>query len=161
MIEVYPRLFVGNECDGQAASGQDGWFVVHACKEPYHREALGYVTKAAPKEHPDYWFARRDGCIILNLIDAPNPEFIPGAVIAAAIEAIAANLPLGNVLVHCNQGISRSPTIALLYLALHTDLFDDCTFDQAVALFAQKYPAFKPNGGMAGYARKIWSGAFQ
>lgn len=158
MIEVHPRLFVGNECDGRAAVGQDGWFVVHACKEPYHRAALGYASPAAPKGSPEYLFARRPGCLALNLIDAPTPALIPAVVIDAGIEAIATNLPTANVLVHCNQGVSRSPMIALLYLAQHTSLFDDCTYDQAVARFTAVYPSFKPNGGMAGYARKVFAG---
>lgn len=158
MIEVYPRLFVGNEADGQAAVGEPGWFVVHACKEPFHRAALGYTSQAAPKGHPDYLFAKRASSIALNLIDAPTPALIPAVVVDAAIDAIAAYIAFSNVLVHCNQGVSRSPMIALLYLALHTELFDDCTYDQAVARFTTIYPEFKPNGGMAGYARKVFAG---
>jgi len=42
MIEVHPNLFVGDESDYkiQMAEQQD-WAIVHACKEPYHRQALG------------------------------------------------------------------------------------------------------------------------
>lgn len=43
MIEVYPKLFVGNQQDYDlTVKTQADWRVVHACKEPYHRQALGY-----------------------------------------------------------------------------------------------------------------------
>lgn len=41
MIEVHPGFFVGDEADEQRVRGQPGWFFIHACKEPYHRQALG------------------------------------------------------------------------------------------------------------------------
>lgn len=38
MIEVYENLFIGNEKDFENDVKQkDGWSVVQACKEPYHR----------------------------------------------------------------------------------------------------------------------------
>ena len=55
MIEVYSRLFVGHQGDyDNDVSGRTGWAVVHACKEPYHRQALGYRSQGAPKGHPEY-----------------------------------------------------------------------------------------------------------
>lgn len=158
MIEVHPGLFVGDERDAVATAGQPGWFIVHACKEPYHRAALGYTTHGAPKGHPEYLVARQPGCVILNLIDAPDPRFIAGEAVMAGVQAIADNIKTGRVLVHCNQGVSRAPTIALLYMALHTELFDDCDYDDAADAFTKIYPAFRPNGGMAGYARNAFAG---
>ena len=49
MIEVYPNLFIGSEDDEAAIRGQSGWFIIHACKEPYHRQALGYAGRVPPK----------------------------------------------------------------------------------------------------------------
>ena len=53
--------------------GQEGWLVVHACKELYHRRELGYRSNGAPKKHPEYLMARRENRLILDLVDAPNP----------------------------------------------------------------------------------------
>ena len=70
MIEVHRNLFVGGEADEQQVRGHHGWFFIHACKEPYHRQALGYAGRAASKDHPEYLIARRDGRLILNLVFA-------------------------------------------------------------------------------------------
>lgn len=159
MIEVHRNLFVGDDSDAAAVGGEPGWFIVHAAKEPYHRAALGYTGQGAPKGDPEYLFAHRDGSIALNLIDGPDPAMIPREAITEALRAIQHNITNGRkVLVHCNQGRSRSPTIALLWMCIYCADFDDCTYDEAAARFAKIYPAFAPAAGMGGYARNIFAG---
>ena len=54
MIEVHPRLFIGTEFDYESQVRQQaGWWVVHACKEPYHRQLLGYTGDLHPKPTPN------------------------------------------------------------------------------------------------------------
>jgi len=157
MIEVHPNLFVGAEHDEQSIRGRSDWFVVHACKEPYHRQALGYTGRAASKDHPEYLIARRPGRLILNLVDVDNVAYIGAELVDAAIEAIEQNIGRSKVLVHCNQGASRSPTIAFLYLAQKTAAFDGMDFDEAVQAFKRIYPPCNPARGMADYARLNWA----
>lgn len=158
MIEIYPRLFVGNEIDYEmVVRHQDGWWVVHACKEPYHRQFLGYSGRSAPKNHPEYLMARRGNRLFLNLVDADDPEFIPKQIIDASLQFINDALLTGKrLLVHCNQGESRSPAIGLLFLATHTDVLPCGSFREAEAKFRQLYPAFNPKGGMRGFLLKHW-----
>ena len=92
MIEVIKNLFVGSQEDEVAVKGQGGWYVVHACKEPYHRQALGYSGRGAPKTHPEYLIAVRPGQLILNLVDVDNVAYIPPEIIDAAVTAIKASL---------------------------------------------------------------------
>jgi hypothetical protein len=40
VIEVFGNLFVGSQDDEASIRGQDGWLVIHACKDPYHRQTL-------------------------------------------------------------------------------------------------------------------------
>lgn len=157
MIEVFPNLHVGSELDEQQVRGVPGWFVIHACKEPYHRQALGYSGRAAAKDHPEYLIARRPGRLILNLVDVDNVDYIGSELVDAALAAIHEKIGSENVLVHCNQGASRSPTIALLYLAKHTDKFSGLTIDAALSAFRALYPHYNPARGMAEYARINWS----
>src|ERR1039457_6195845 len=124
MIEVQPNLFVGSQDDEASIRGQSGWFVVHACKEPYHRQALGYTGRGAPKTHPEYLIARRAGRLILNLVDVADINYIPAEIIDTALSDIHKNIPTNKILVHCNQGMSRSPTIAFLYLLKFSDLLN-------------------------------------
>lgn len=117
MKEIYPNLHIGSQDDYEnIVRNQDGWYVIHACKEPYHRQALGYTGRSAPKEHPEYLIAYRGNHLILNLVDASDPAYIPKEIIDEAIKAIGVNIVNHKVFVHCNQGQSRSAEIGLLYL---------------------------------------------
>lgn len=158
MIEIYPNLFVGHQGDYEyQVKGQDGWAVVHACKEPYHRQLIGYRTRGAPKDHPEYFFAERGNRLYLNLVDAPNPAYIPKEIIDKAIEFIHEKLSEGlKVLVHCNQGESRSPGIAFLYLLRETDVLPQTSLDAALAKFRLIYPAFSPSRGISGFIAANW-----
>lgn len=158
MIEVCPNLYVGNEDDEARVRFEQGWFIIHACKEPYHRDELGYSGRAAPASHPEYLMAYRDCRLILNLVDVFDVAYIRPEIIDAALAAIRDNIGAMNVLVHCNRGQSRSPTIALLYLLQSTDLFDDCDgIDEAIAAFTVIYPHYFPARGMADYVRLNWT----
>jgi hypothetical protein len=157
VIEVYANLFVGSQDDEASIHGQDGWFVVHACKEPYHRQALGYTGRAVSKDHPEYLIARRAGRLILNLVDVDDVNFVSPVIIDAALGDIHQNLLAKRVLVHCNQGLSRSPSIALLYLAKFSDVFGGQGYDGALSHFQRLYPPFAPAKGMANYVRLNWS----
>ena len=156
MIEVAKNLFVGSQDDEVRISGEAGWFVVHACKEPYHRNALGYKTRGAPKADPEYLIARRPGRLILNLVDVNDVNYVAPEIIDAALAAIHQNIGSLKVLVHCNQGMSRSPVIALLYLAKFTNIFKGQSHEEAVQIFRKIYPHYNPAAGMAEYARQYW-----
>jgi hypothetical protein len=156
LIEVHHNVFVGSEADEALVRGQSGWFVVHACKEPYHRQALGYQGRAAAKDHPEYLIARRPGRLILNLIDANDVTFIPAEIIDAALSEIHQNIASTKILVHCNQGLSRSPTIGFLYMLKFTDVFRREDYSQDAQDFLKIYPAYAPAQGMADYVRLNW-----
>jgi hypothetical protein len=158
MIEICPNVYIGNQYDYEGTvKGQDGWSVVHACKEPYHRQALGYKGRAAPKSHPEYYIARRDNRLILNLIDADNPAYIPKTIIDDALAFIVEELNNGKrVLVHCNKGESRSPGIGLLYLAIYTNHLPRTSFADAETTYRSIYPPYNPARGMRGFLIAHW-----
>ena len=157
MIEVADNLFIGDQNDYETnVKGKDGWVVVHACKEPYHREALGYKGRGAPKDHPEYLHAMRDNRLILNLVDADNPDFIHGEVIFTALDFISEGLLSGKkVLIHCNQGRSRSAGIGLLFMAVY-DLIPNQTLEDAEAAFISMYPLYQPGKGIREFLGNNW-----
>ena len=156
MTEIHKNLFIGNENDYEfKVKNQEGWSVVHACKEPYHRQALGYSGRGAPKDHPEYLIAKRGNRLILNLVDANNPAYIPKEIIDEALSFIDEQLGKGQkVLIHCNQGQSRSPGIGLLYLAKEGIIRND-SFQGALKEFRGFYPGINMAGGMRGFWRGI------
>ncbi len=157
MIEIHPNLYVGTADDYEfQVKGQSDWMVVHACKEPYHRQELGYTARGAPKGHPEYLIARRGNRLILNLVDAPDPAYIPKEIIDAALEFIQNGLRESyKVLVHCNLGESRSPSIGLLYLAIHTDSLPK-DFSGAEQSYRKIYSSYNPGAGMKGFLVNNW-----
>jgi len=158
MIEVHPNLFVGDEEDYEfGVVGQEGWAVIHACKEPYHRQALGYRGRGAPKDHPEYLVARRGNRLILNIVDVDNPAFFDKGMIEAALDFIDEALAKGQkVLVHCNQGESRSPSIALLHMASRLDVLPTESLAAAEDQFRTVYPAYNPKPGIRGHLHQYW-----
>ncbi|HZM06195.1 MAG TPA: dual specificity protein phosphatase family protein [Candidatus Saccharimonadales bacterium] len=159
MIEVYPRLFIGTEFDYESQTRSSaGWWVVHACKEPYHRQLLGYAGRAAPKTHPEYLFARRERRLYLNIVDADDPNYIPKEIIDGALTFIEEGMRSGEkVLIHCNQGESRSPSIGLLYLAARTNGISSVSLPAAETDFRRLYPRYNPKAGMRGFLLRHWN----
>lgn len=160
MIEVYPQLHVGSSPDvhGVLHDKIGRWAIVHACKDPWHRQLLGYSGRSAPKEHPEYLYGVRGARMFMNLIDAPTAEYIAPSLIQAALDFIDSHRRDGYaVLLHCNQGMSRSPTIALLYLAQRTDFFEgEKNLERCVERFKNAYPTYEPGPGMMGFLRAVW-----
>lgn len=155
MKEIYPNLFIGSEHDlNNLLFNFDEWYIIHACKEPYHRKALGYTGKAAPKDHPEYLIAERKGRLILNLVDAPDPSYIPKIIIDKALKTINDKITDQKVFVHCNQGMSRSAVIGMLFMRSKDMLPDD--FDEAEKKYIELYPSYAPNSGMRMYAMNNW-----
>lgn len=169
MIQVFPDLFVGAapdliHADNGSGGIATGWFVISAARDPWHREALGYTTRGAPKGDAEYLMARRERRLILNLFDADDPAFISEDIMGAAIEAIDSALDAGDkVLIHCNQGQSRAPGIALLWMRWGREpilraAYSRLSVEDAIEAFGEVCPAFAPAGGITGYLRNHWEG---
>lgn len=154
MKQVLENLFVGTQFDYQNGNFGDEWAFCLAAKEPFHRSAIGYTGRACDKSHPEYFTALRGNALILNLVDAPKPEFFDKSIINRALAFIDSRLKAGfKVLVVCNQGESRSPSIALLYLIKHGIIKGD-TLEDCEAEFMRIYPEYNPGTGMRGFVKE-------
>lgn len=137
MIQVYKNLWVGDDSDCK----QD-FAVVHACKSCFF-ESIPY----------DYLINRKGKDLFLNLVDAPKliPKYNT-PIIHAVLNFMNENSP---VLIHCNKGESRSPSIAMLYMAIKGYIPNE-TYGTAYEAFKDLYPPFCPNKGITKYLLSNW-----
>ena len=154
MYEVAKGLFIGTERDC-FYSERNEWAVLHACKSPCHQRALNYRGSLSPT-HPCYLTYERGNHLYLNIIDPPQPLFKPPLFIES-LKFIDKHIKDRNILIHCNLGLSRAPSIALLWLAKRTDLISNESFQSAAISFKQIYPYFQPGHGISYYLTQNWS----
>lgn len=155
MTEVFPGLLVGGAelCNDR----HDETAVLHACKDPCHRTAVGYNTKTnLPPSHPEYLVAARGRHLYLNLIDPPMPLFRLESFLAA-LDYIDREIAKGQVTIHCNGGWSRAPSLALIWLAKRAKAIPAGSFDEAREAFEKLYPdGYAPGIGISTYLASNW-----
>lgn len=156
MVEIIPRLYVGNDQDYERIKDREGWGFCRCCKygPGGHQQTLNYHTLAAP-EGKDKYVIRRKNLLALNLLDLDDPNFIDKASIDSALSFIGEQLEEGRkVLVACNHGHSRGPTIALLYLRSVGEM--PYSFVWAEKIYRVLYPEYDPAQGIRQFARMNW-----
>ncbi|MFP4098732.1 MAG: hypothetical protein ACLFU1_08115 [Alphaproteobacteria bacterium] len=129
--------------------------VVHACKEPCHRHAVGYQQKSLNKAHPYYLSFEKDDNLYLNVIDPPVPLFQTESFQIFLKFAKAAKEKGKPVLVHCNQGQSRAPSFALLFMAKGLGLLPNESYVAARKAFEEKF-SYMPGAGIAKFLETNW-----
>ncbi len=156
IVEVYPSLFVGDD-DALVQAPLHQLVIVHAAKEPYHRQAVGYRGRALPSDHPEYLFAFRENELALNMVDTDNPMFFSRKMIGVALEFVHHHYSIGHcVLIHCNKGLSRSPSLALLYLAAYLKVLPHDSLEEAEDAFLARYPLYNPKRGIRSHLQTYW-----
>jgi len=152
MHKVTDNLWFG--C-GAACRTDEAMAVVHACKEPCHRRAVGYKEKSLPSNHAHYLSWEHGAHLYLNLIDPPIPLFKQESLVVFFdfVDRMIRHRP---VLIHCNKGESRAPSLALLYATKRLGLFPCENYDAARTAFAEKFP-YKPGGGIAKFLEEHWA----
>lgn len=154
MQEVYKRVFVTDATS--CVPGSDDVAVVHACKSPCHQRAVGYTGKL-PSSHPNYLVLEQGSDLYLNIIDPPVPLFMP-ALFSSFLDFAKKHWDDGKKLViHCNQGESRAPSLALLFLARSLAVIDDSSYSSARGEFQKLYPRYLPGKGIQTYFTQNWA----
>lgn len=158
MKPIIKDLYVLNQVEYESnAFSESEYSILLAAKEPWHRKALGYSGRATAKDHPEYLYAFRDNKLILNLVDAPKSIFFNKDLIDLALEFIGDELNKGKkVIIACNQGESRSASLALLYLVKH-GLIEGDTLEDVEAEYLRLYPRYNPGAGMRDFVKENWA----
>lgn len=153
MHKIDPLLFIGDE--STCRPGSSVLAVVHACKSPCHQRAVGY-SGSLQRDHPHYLALVQPFDLHLNIIDPPVPLFqfetFRHFLAFTAGQTVAAR-PL---LIHCNRAESRSPTLALIHLALQRKTLPPTSFAEAHAAFQAIYPAYRPGRGIQQFVSSRW-----
>ena len=154
MIDVHNGLYVGKKADCRV--GDPEWAVVHACKSPCHQRAVGY-TGSLSKSHPYYLALERGTDLYLNLIDPPKPLFMAPS-FNSFLAFSRVQLEEGRkILIHCNQGESRAPSLALLLLAKLLSQISNESYEAARAEFEILFNGYNPGRGIQKYLTDHWS----
>lgn len=154
MQEVYERVFVTNELSCTHGDGELA--VVHACKSPCHQNAVGYTGNLS-NQHPNYLVLEKENDLFLNIIDPAEPLFMP-PLFSHFIEFSNKHWSQGKkIIIHCNQGESRAPSLALLFLAKVVSVIPNDSYGAAREEFEKLYPRYNPGQGIQKYFAKNWS----
>lgn len=151
MQKVAENLFIGTDMDCRAAGGMA---VIHACKT-CHAQALGY-RGSLPSSHPNYLIYEVGNNLFLNMVDmARLMPLYTDPIMNTALQFIEKHIQTTPVLIHCNQGVSRSPGIGLLYMA-KKGLLPNASYEIAKAEFRKIYPFYNPATGIDNYLNENW-----
>lgn len=151
------NLFVGTIEDNNNLDEND-WAVVHAT-QTIHYQIFGWnrTDNKPDKSHPNYILYENDNHLSLNWVDGPaylykwsGPE-----VFIRILDFIDKWILEKKVLVHCDQGLSRSPSLCLLYLAKRKGFLTNTSYSAAKTEFIKFYPSFNPNG-IEKYINQNW-----
>jgi len=154
MKEVYDCIFVG--CDHECFDKREGWVTVHACKVPCHQRAVGYRGNL-PHYHPNYLVLEKENNLYLNMIDPISPLFKMPLFIEF-LRFMRKHWNEGKkVLIHCNKGNSRAPSLALLFLAKDIGTISNESYKKAKEEFRRIYPFYSPGIGIQIYLNKYWN----
>lgn len=147
-------LYIGNNSDC-FWDDRSGWSVVHACKHPCHCYAVGYKGDLY-STHPSYLIFRRESHLVLNLVDMDhlNDRFMRPIIMA--FYSFMDEMEGQKILIHCNRGESRAPSLAILYLAKRKKIIPDDSFDTAKQSFKKVYPLYNPGRGFTKYLQQYW-----
>lgn len=145
MTEVYKNLFVGGKDDYRPENLGD-WTYVHATVSTHRPEVdFGTVLNISGND------------LYLNWVDGDASLYEEGGtkIFSEVLDFIEEKIKTKKVLVHCDFGESRSPTLALLYLAKRLNVISNDSFDRAREDFAKIYPNYYPSG-IRIYVRAHW-----
>lgn len=152
MIKVSEKLSF-SDIAGCSHDADGDMAIVHACKEPCHRHAAGYTARSLPSGHADYLAVERGRHLYLNMIDPPVPLFQRES-FARFFDFTDRQIAARRVHIHCNQGRSRAPSLALLYMAKRGMIAEE-SYEAARAAFAEKFP-YEPGAGIAAFLEENW-----
>lgn len=154
MIEINNNIYIGDDSD--CLNNDADIAIIHACKT-CHQKGVGYRGNLT-STHPNYLILETNGNLYLNMVDMEK-EFLPKfthPIMESSLTFIDKYLSDKPILIHCNQGVSRSPSIGLVYLARENKISNTSYID-AKKCFLEKYSQYTPGRGIELYLQNNWN----
>lgn len=152
------RLYVGDIKDNNTVNETE-WAVVHATQTA-HYAIFGWDrgNKKPDKSHPSYIVYEKDNHMSLNWVDGASflYKWSGPQLFIRILDFIEKWEKERNVLVHCDQGVSRSPTVCLLYLSKRKGSISNLSYEDAKKDFIKLYPDYNA-GGIGDYVKVEWN----
>ena len=119
-------------------------------------KVLWVIRGVFPAPDPHYLIYERPGNFYLNMIDPSRPLFMP-PLFTEFLRFARLHWEAGeNLLIHCNRGDSRAPSLALLFLAKVVRVLPADGYWEALEKFINLYPNYLPGQGIQIYLGKNW-----
>jgi hypothetical protein len=154
---INTQLFVGNINDLSQVNDID-WAIVHAT-QTIHYNYFGWnrTTNKPDKKHPNYIYYEKENHLSLNWVDGAAHLYTWSGekTFINIMDFIEKWISQRKVLVHCDQGFSRSPALCLLYLAKRLNRIPNKSYEEAKNAFLAIYPEYNP-GGIGDYINQNW-----
>jgi intein/homing endonuclease len=127
--------------------------IVHGCKTCHQAKA----GKLSPTDKRYLSFVEQ-GDLYLNLIDATTAYFQTQSFTAFLRFARDNWLDDRPITIHCDQGRSRAPMLAVLFMAKVLEIIPNTSLDDAMDAFEAQHGKLEPSEGIETYLRKNWHG---
>jgi hypothetical protein len=154
MVKIHDRLYIGDLTVCRIGSAE--LVVVHACKSPCHQRSVGY-TGSLSSQHSNYLALVQAYDLYLNIIDPPVPLFKRES-FTQFLEFGSKHYDRGgSLLIHCNRGESRAPSLALVFLAKHLKAIPSDSYEAAKQAFSSLYAGYRPGLGIQKFLETNWN----
>jgi hypothetical protein len=151
------NIFIGTRND-LVMSNEQEWAFVHATQTIHYR-IFGWnkTTNKPNKNHPNYIYYEKENRLSLNWVDgaAYLYNWSGAETFNKVLDFIEKWSIRRKILIHCDQGQSRAPTLGLLYLAKRLKSISNDSFETAKNEFIKIYPNYSPSG-IGDYVAQHW-----
>lgn len=152
------NIFIGTRNDFTITNEHE-WAFVHAT-QTVHYKIFGWnwTTNKPNKKHPNYIYYEKENRLSLNWVDgaAYLYNWSGAETFNKVLNFIEKWSNQRKILIHCDQGRSRAPTLGLLYLAKRLKIIPNDSFENAKNEFIEIYPNYYPSG-IGGYVAQHWN----
>lgn len=147
MQEVYKDIFVGSKDDLRFTDEKEYAFV--------------HATKTVFKKDDDEVVNEENNHLYLNWVDSKDSKYFNYnnegvSVFIKVLDFIDKWINKRKVFLHCDEGVSRSPTIAMVYMAKRVKCINNRDYIYANRDFSDIYNSYWAGKGISDFVFKNW-----